>query len=194
MNTVRAQVLLIGGTSHVGKSTLAQHLSELRGCKVIATDQLARHPGRPWKTPPERVPKHVAEHYLSLSVDELLADVLRHYQSLGPTVSRLIDYRETNLIIEGSALWPELVAPVLSDDVTALWLTASDDFLKRRIHEASDYDKTVGEPKEMIRKFTERTLLYNRQMMEVLHRLGLPSLNVEDSSLKNSLKTRSDLL
>ena len=179
-----SKVIIIGGPSHAGKSTLAQHLSKSLGWPVIATDHLARHPGRPWKTPPERVPQHVAEHYLSLSVDELLADVLRHYQSLWPTVSDLVAHRKTNLIMEGSALWPEWVGPVLSDNVAALWLTASDDFLKQRIYQASEYDKTVGEPKEMIHRFAERTLSYNQQMMTVLHRLGLPSVNVERFSLK----------
>lgn len=179
-----SNVILIGGPSHAGKSTLAQHLSESLGWKVIATDQLARHPGRPWKTPPETVPEPVAGHYLSLSVDELLADVLRHYRGLWPTISRLTKHRETNLIVEGSALWPDLVVPMLSENVTALWLTASDNSLKRRIYEDSEYDKAVGEPKEMIRKFTERTLLYNWQMMKVLHRLGLPSVNVERFSLR----------
>ena len=188
MNEIMSKVILISGTSHVGKSTLAQHLNETLGWPVIATDQLARHPGRPWKTPPETVPEPVAEHYLSLSADELLADVLRHYRGLWPTINRLTEHRETNLVIEGSALWPDLVVPVLSDNVTALWLTASDDFLKRRIHQASDYVKAVGEPKEMIRKFTERTLLYNQQMMEVLHRLGLLSVNVEDNSLEKLTK------
>ena len=149
---------------------------------MIATDQLARHPGRPWRTLPERVPQHVAEHYLSLSADELLADVLRHYRSLWPTVSNLIVQSDVPLIVEG--LWPEWTAGIASDKVTALWLTASDDFLKQRIHRASEYDKAVGEQKEMIRKFTERTLLYNQQMMTVLHRLGLPSVNVERFSLK----------
>ena len=94
MNEIMSRVILIGGPSHAGKSTLAQHLSESRGWKVIATDQLARHPGRPWKTPPETVPQPVAEHYLSLLADELLADVLQHYRSLWPTISRLIKHRE----------------------------------------------------------------------------------------------------
>jgi len=37
-----------------------------------------RHPGRPWQAKPKKVPNHVADHYLLLSADELLTDVLRH--------------------------------------------------------------------------------------------------------------------
>ncbi len=147
---------------------------------MIATDQLARHPGRPWKTPPETVPQPVAEHYLSLSADELLADVLRHYRSLGPAINRLIEHRETNLIVEGSALWPELVAPVLSDNVAALWLIASDDFLRQRIYATSRFEEASDVQKEMIEKFVGRTLVYNQQMIEVVRRRDLPSMSVED--------------
>ena len=106
------RVVLIGGTSHVGKSTLAESLAARLGWTRISTDSLARHPGRPWKPKGEEVPDHVAEHYLSLSVDELLEDVLRHYRAVvWPKVeaivaSRLNDSCETGLVLEGSALWP----------------------------------------------------------------------------------------
>ncbi len=175
--------MLIGGTSHVGKSTLAQHLSEVLGWSVVATDSLARHPGRPWKVLPETVPPPVAEHYLLLSADELLADVLRHYRGLWPTISDLIAQSETPIIMEGSALWPEWIAPLTSGGV-AIWLTASDNFLRRRIYTLSGFDKADGSQKELTRKFMMRTLSYDRQMMEVVHRLGLPSLNVENRSLE----------
>jgi hypothetical protein len=118
-----------------------------------------------------------------LSVDELLADVLRHYQSLWPTISNLIVQSDAPLIVEGSALWPEWTAGIASDKVTAFWLTASDDFLRQRIYEGSRFDQADEPQRELIRKFVERTLLYNQQMMTVLHRLGLPSVNVERFSL-----------
>jgi 2-phosphoglycerate kinase len=47
----RARVVLIGGTSNVGKSTVAQAVAERLGFEYLSTDELARHPGRPWRTP-----------------------------------------------------------------------------------------------------------------------------------------------
>lgn len=161
LNQDDVKVLLIGGTSHTGKSTLAQHLSQMLEWKTISTDGLARHPGRPWKVLPEMVPPPVAEHYLSLSVDELLADVLRHYRRLWPTISDLIVRSETPLVVEGSALCPEWVAPLTSGK-TAIWLTANDDFLRQRIYATSGFDKADEPQKELIRKFVGRTLLSNR--------------------------------
>ena len=40
------RVILIGGSSHVGKSTLAQSLASKLGWRYISTDSLARHPGQ----------------------------------------------------------------------------------------------------------------------------------------------------
>ena len=188
MNEIMPKVILIGGTSHAGKSTLARQLGEALGWKVIATDRLARHPGRPWKTPPETVPPHVADHYLSLSADELLADVLRHYQTLWPTIRDLIIQRETNLIVEGSALWPERVAPLASPNVTALWLTASDDFLQQRVYTTSGFEGASNHQKEMIQKFVGRTLLYNQRMTEAVRHLNLRSISVEHLSPKELLE------
>ncbi len=50
------RVILIGGSSNVGKSILAQSLALKLGWSHISTDSLARHPGRPWKAEPKTVP------------------------------------------------------------------------------------------------------------------------------------------
>lgn len=42
------RVILIGGSSHAGKSTLAQALAAELGWSYGSTDKRARHPGRPW--------------------------------------------------------------------------------------------------------------------------------------------------
>ena len=183
MSAVR--VILIGGASHTGKSTLAQVLQRTLGWDCIATDSLARHPGRPWKTMQKPVPPHVANHYLSLSVDELLADVLRHYRNLWPDVCAIIrSYTSDSadgLILEGSALWPEPVATLDLEGIRAVWLTASDSFLQQRIHTTSQFDEATDQERALIEQFLRRTLLYNQCMMEEIHRLGLLSINVEES-------------
>lgn len=56
-------IILIGGTSHTGKSTLAEFLAAELESINISTDKLALHPGRPWKERPEEIPLHVKEHY-----------------------------------------------------------------------------------------------------------------------------------
>ena len=84
------RVILIGGSSHVGKTTLAGRLAERPGWSARSTDYLARHPGRPWRHPPDTLPPHVGEHYLSLDVEDLIASVLGHYRGLWPVVETII--------------------------------------------------------------------------------------------------------
>jgi 2-phosphoglycerate kinase len=182
MSTLR--VILIGGSSNIGKSTIAKFLATKLGWRYISTDRLARHPGRPWQTKPETVPVHVAEHYLSLSIDELFADVLRHYRSMWPTIESIVtthatDYSTDRLIMEGSALWPESVATLTLPNVAALWLTASNNLLQERIYNASQFGAATAREKMMIQKFLERTYRYNEHMIEAVNRLGLVSINVE---------------
>src|SRR5436853_7820845 len=105
MNMPNWRVMLIGGPSHAGKSTLAQALAARLGWRCMSTDRLARYPGRPWGG----VPAHVAEHYRALSPDELIDDVIRHYARMWPAIRSVIaahagDHSTERLILEGSAI------------------------------------------------------------------------------------------
>ena len=183
------RVVLIGGTSHVGKSTLSESLAARLGWERVSTDTLARHPGRPWKPVPEKVPDHVAEHYLSLSVDELLEDVLHHYRvivwpkSEEIVTSHLSHTSGTGLVLEGSALWPDFVTTLSLDRVAALWLTASDDVLRRRIHAGSMYGSKSPRERLMVGKFLQRTIAYNSLMTDVVSRHGFVLVDVSQSSV-----------
>ena len=59
--------ILISGTSHVGKSTLAEKLAERLGWAGMSTDKLGRHPGRPWLA----IPAPVAEFYSRLTPETI---------------------------------------------------------------------------------------------------------------------------
>lgn len=182
--TDEPRVLLIGGSSHTGKSTLAQSLASDLGWNYRSTDKLARHPGRPWRDGSE-VPKHVADHYLSLSAGELIADVLCHYKvKIWPLLENIVvshssDTSSGKLVIEGSAILPELVATLGLKDIVAIWLTASDELFMRRIHTASRYETRSAHEQMMIDKFLARTLLYNEHVVGSINQLGLISLDVE---------------
>ena len=186
------RVILIGGSSSVGKSTLAKSLARKLGWTSISTDKLARHPGRPWKTDLGSVPEQVAEHYLSLSVADLIVDVLRHYRGMWPAIEAMItchanDPSTDRLILEGSALWPESAAVLGRDNVAAIWLTASNDLFRLRIRNQSRFDEASAREKSMIQKFLGRTLLYNKRMMDAVERLGLLSMDVEAASSLDEL-------
>ena len=166
---------------------MAKCLAGELGWSLISTDSLARHPGRPWRPQPEVVPDHVADHYLSLSVDELLSDVLLHYRvNVWPKVEEIvasysIDASGAGVIVEGSALWPEFAIGLHSVSVATLWLRASRDVLTQRIYGESLYHSKTVRGKMMIDKFLERTLAYNALMAEVAGRYGLALVDVLQS-------------
>ena len=95
------------------------------------------------------------------------------------------------LILEGSALWPESVATLRLDGVGAIWLTASPGFLQERIYKASGLEQASVQEKIIIEKFLGRVHRYNERMMQVLRRLGLPWINVEETSSVENLTDKA---
>ena len=189
-------VILIGGSSHAGKSTVSESLAAKLGWSHLSTDRLAAHPGRPWRwAPGEKVMDSVAEHYLSLSVDELMEDVLRHYRDIvWPKVEEIVashtnDASTTGIVLEGSALWPEFATGLDFDNIGALWLTADEETFRQRIYTNSRYSTKSPRERKMIDKFLERTLAYDARMVEAVSRHGFMLVDVLQSDV-NELAER----
>ena len=132
----------------------------------------------------------VAEHYLNLSVEELMVDVLRHYRAnVWPKVEEtrgvvcLHDASATGLVLEGSALWPEFPTRVDLDRVGALWLTAAEETFRKRIYTNSRYRTKTPREREMVDKFLQRTVAYNARMVEVVNRRGFNLVDVGPSDV-----------
>jgi hypothetical protein len=181
----KLKVVLVGGTSHAGKSTLARALAARLGGEALSTDQLGRHPGRPWRQGERDVPPHVAEHYGGLEPEALLDSVMRHYEGMWPGVRELIERRADDptaspLVLEGSALLPSQVAEFRRPDVAALWLIGDDELLAARIRQESRFEAASAPERRLIAAFTERTWRYQRAILADLERLGLPRLAVGD--------------
>ncbi|MER5442974.1 hypothetical protein [Streptomyces sp. NPDC002790] len=176
-------MVLIGGTSNVGKSTVAQVVAEKLGFEYLSTDGLARHPGRPWRTPEREVPAHVAEHYGSLTVDELITSVLSHYDRLWPRIEELITSRatedrdSTGLVLEGSALWPARVARLRVPRTAAVWLTTDDSVVRARVHAAGRYEAATDDERALMDKFLARTERYRVLMLDAIDRLSLDRID-----------------
>ncbi|MFE9457632.1 AAA family ATPase [Streptomyces californicus] len=176
------RVVLIGGTSNTGKSTVAGRLAERLGFEHRSTDGLARHPGRPWRTPEHEVPPHVAEHHATSTPDELLASVLAHYERLWPRIEELITDRArvgaAGLVLEGSALLPDRVARLTVPRTAAVWLTADDVLLRDRVRTAGSYARASEEERLLMDRFLARTRRFQARTVEAVESLGLARLDV----------------
>ncbi len=189
------RVILIGGPSHAGKSTLAQALNAKLSWSCRSTDKLARHPGRPWVVAyGKAVPEHVAEHYRELSVEALFLDVFSHYEkNVLPQVEVIVhshasDLSTECLILEGSALWPGFVANLVDKNgVKGIWLTAREQLFRNRIFNESNFCNVCKNEKHLIQKFLDLTLFYNKQMREEVERLGFTCIDVESVSTTDEL-------
>ena len=183
------RAILVGGSSHAGKTTLSECLASELGWDRVSTDSLARHPGRPWRPEPEQVSEKLANHYLCLSVDELIADVLRHYKdNVWPKVeaivaSYLAGASGHGVVVEGSALWPDFATSLDCDRTGALWLTASEEVFTQRIYCSSRYYSKSPRERLMVDKFLLRTLAYNSRMAEAARRHDFMLVDVGESNL-----------
>jgi hypothetical protein len=186
--------LLIGGASHVGKSTLAAAWGEASGWPVVATDRLGRHPGRPWPMEGRVVPPHVVEHYRSLSDEALLASNLEHYRSMWPLIETLAAAHLAaplgRLIIEGSGCWPDHMVEGSLEAAAAVWLVAPDDLIAQRTRRESGYAAADADARETIDRFIARSLRFNSRLEARLGELGLPATRIRPDESPLELMSR----
>ena len=114
---------------------------------------------------------------------------LRHYRdNVWPLIESIVTSHATDLstdrlIMEGSAILPELVVTLPLGNIAAIWLTAGNELFEERIYSGSQYGTKSPREKEMIDKFLERTWLYDERMKDTVKRLGLVCINVNGISV-----------
>ena len=172
--------VLIAGTSHAGKSTLAASIGNALGWQVVSTDKLARHPGRPWPT----APQYIIEYYSLLSDEAIYKFLLHHHANMWPGIQRLInDHREqdTPLVLEGSALRPEYLATLGSNEASVVYLYSDSDFLRERMYHQSRYHELDRGHRGIVDKFVDRSLRDNKETREAARLHGLLTIDVRDT-------------
>ena len=168
-------IILIGGTSHTGKSTLAARLGERLGLDVISTDTLGRHPGRPW---PVARPE-VAEFYRSLSPETIHWFLKVHHENMRPRLETLIGTAPAaGLVLEGSALRPDYMAEW--NATARVFLHADPAFLADRIRASSQYDTQSAETRALVDIFIERSMRENAEGLEAARRHGITLIDAAD--------------
>ena len=159
-------------------------MAETLGWNHLSTDQLARHPGRPWTNGQTALSDDVIGHYSSLSTVELVNAVLEHYRhNVWPIVDAIVRSHMNNrydpcLVFEGSAILPKQAVASQFEDASCIWLTATNNLITKRILESSHYDQRTDDEKLLIEAFLKRSLTFNEMTMEWVHQFGQRSLDV----------------
>lgn len=169
--------ILFAGTSHVGKSTFATAIARLLGRELISTDDLARHPGRPWPT----VRPQVAEFYSELSDDTIHWFLKVHHENLWPRIEQIIEARRQlskPFILEGSALRPEYMARIKAGVVRPVLLHGDNEFLRIRLIEGSRLQHVDQASATVIRKFIERSLRENSEFVKTARELNIQCIDI----------------
>lgn len=181
----RLRIILIAGTSHVGKTSLARRLSEALNWEAKSTDELGRHPGRPW--PEVRPP--VAEFYERLESETIYWFLRVHHDNMWPAIERLIEDRvraRSCLVLEGTALRPESMASMLSDEVAGICLHADGDFLRERMLREGKYRQAETTVRILMDRFIERSLRDNAEIRKAARDHGLRLVDAADPAAVES--------
>jgi 2-phosphoglycerate kinase len=174
--------ILIGGTSHVGKSKLAAHLAARLQWPVTSTDDMARHPGRPWPDPPPQVD----EFYAGLSPETIYWFLKVHHDNMWPLIAQRLASaasRQETLILEGSALRPERMASLRSPEVVACLLHVSPERLVERMHANAAYRDQDRARRAIIDRFIDRSLRDSNALHESARRNDVVIFDAEQPDL-----------
>jgi len=171
--------ILIGGTSHVGKSTLAERLAGRLGWAGLSTDGLGRHPGRPWLA----MPPPVAEFYGRLSPETIHWFLKVHHENMWRAIRPMIEAESgagRRFVLEGAALRPEYIAPLVSDEIFGVLLHADDAFLVDRMRSAAGYERRDAAERRLIDAFIDRSLRENAALHASAGENGLRRVDAAD--------------
>lgn len=179
----KTPIIVLGGTSHGGKTTVAKKVSSEFNLGLISTDTLAKHPGRPWRNKPDRLPNHVVEHYSTLTREKLLAEVIKHYENQSINIETAVNLSldtGRGILIEGSAILPEFTRQLRLNICFATWLLFDDEnVLRDRIYTSSQYYDRDPFERQLIERFVQRSIDFNAFIQTEVEKRKLSYVKVD---------------
>ncbi len=185
------QVIWIGGSPCSGKSSISRILAECCGLSLYAVDD-----SLPRFVPhldPQRHPTLIR--WTSTAWDELwmqsqadlLAQAIAAYREHFSLILAELQALETGgpMLVEGTALLPDLVQPYLVDPRRAIWIVPGEAFQHQLYPQRGAWVQGIlagcRQPQAAFRNWMDRDAAFGRWVLAETERLGLASLVVDGS-------------
>jgi 2-phosphoglycerate kinase len=177
-------VVLIGGTSGAGKTTLGRALAAKLDAVSLTCDDLAlalraittpeSHPGLHLMNIP-----NAADYFTFSSVEKLIADASAQQKAVWPAIERVIRVRakqKTRIVIDGWFLRPSEVATLGIENLTSFWINVDRNILEERERVLTKDLGQSSEPERMLQTFLGRSYWHNDLIRRQAEREGLTVL------------------
>jgi 2-phosphoglycerate kinase len=187
-------VILIGGASGAGKTTLASALASRLGSDSMSADDLFiaaktfttphTHPGMHVMN----VPNYI-DYFTNSTVDKLTADATEQHQAFWPVIERVIRFRlleHRPIVIDGWFFRPKWISELNLDNVRSFWLVADSQVLEKREREQGTWERSSN-PEQMIQNHLGRSYWYNDLIRRQAEELGSEILHQDGTVSVDSL-------
>jgi len=161
------KVILIGGSPRVGKSTAAALLASklLRPC--VSTDDIGLALQSVLDIDPMKGYPY-PDYYAMRTKQELIDDIIAYHKKLEPAIARLAEVHSqwgSPIIMEGWALYPELVRRIENAQVFSVWLIAEPGLFESRMRRNSGFLEGATEPEKVIEGYLHRSQWHNQALL-----------------------------
>jgi len=158
------KVILIGGSPRVGKSTAAALLASKLVRPCISTDDIGEALQSVLDISPMKGFDY-PDYYVMRTKQELIEDIITYHRKLEPAIARLVETHSDwgdPLIMEGWALYPELVRGIENGQVFSVWLIAAPGLLEQRVRESCSF----GNNERVVENYLARSEWHNNLLLE----------------------------
>ena len=187
---VETKVVLIGGTSGAGKTTLGRALAAKLGIASLTVDDL-QIAARAVTTPESHPGLHVMniptahEYFTSSTVDELTADATAQHEAMRPAIERVVRVRANSgpsIVIDGWYMRPRWMGEMDFENVVSFWIVADPAVLEARERVlGKEWMAQSSDPERMFQNFLGRSLWYNDLIRRQAEELGHTVLHQDGS-------------
>lgn len=180
-------LILIGGAPMAGKSTVGVELASRLKRACLSTDDIGAALQTVAAIDPMRGMDY-KRYYAETPPDRQIKDVLEYHRWVEPALARLIAEHSawgSPLVMEGWALYPGHVLPLLNENAAAVWLIAKDGLLEKRMAGASFLDNS-----EAARNYLLRSKWHNGYLLEQCRAAGAKTIEIDGGDSAQALADR----